>query len=286
MFKKIGNLGNFILDLALLQKSELNLLYQLKTICEEEHINYWLNGGSLLGAIKYHGMVPWDDDIDIGMLRSDYDRFVAIVEKRFGSTSRYGIISDLKYNEYGVTWAKFIDHSTKISEDFDFSSGTVFIDIMPFDKVSNHKLTQFTDKLWFHIIDHIIKERCLRITNKHFKYSLLIKMIDLPLNFLTQHWSIQELKQYRYNFITRHSTDMNAIIYMNYASWYQWGYEYVYLDEVSKANKISFSGFQVNIPIKYQEIIKRMYGDIAQTPDETEQKPKHVKAFCELPIDN
>ena len=59
-----------------LKKTQIEILDVVDTFCRENNINYWLDSGTLLGAIRHGGYIPWDDDIDIGMLRKDYDIFL------------------------------------------------------------------------------------------------------------------------------------------------------------------------------------------------------------------
>ena len=77
------------MDDVTLRKVQLELLAMLKDIdqvCSKYQIAYFLDSGTLLGAIRHQGFIPWDDDLDIGMLRSDYDRFSAIAQKELGDS--------------------------------------------------------------------------------------------------------------------------------------------------------------------------------------------------------
>lgn len=60
------------------QKIMLQILCATDKICTEHHLTYWLEGGTLLGAVRHHGFIPWDDDMDISMPRKDYEQFLKI----------------------------------------------------------------------------------------------------------------------------------------------------------------------------------------------------------------
>ena len=57
-----------------LKKIQINILDQVADFCNKNDISYWLDCGTLLGAVRHKGYIPWDDDVDIGMFRSDFDR--------------------------------------------------------------------------------------------------------------------------------------------------------------------------------------------------------------------
>lgn len=72
-------------DIRDLQMIELNIAKAFTSICEKYHLHYYMLGGTLLGAIRHHGFIPWDDDMDLGMPRPDYEFFIKVAQKELPS---------------------------------------------------------------------------------------------------------------------------------------------------------------------------------------------------------
>ena len=76
------------LSLEEMKKIELEMIEDIDRFCAENDIDYFLCGGSLLGAVRHKGFIPWDDDIDIGMTRENYDKFLKLYKKLFNEISK------------------------------------------------------------------------------------------------------------------------------------------------------------------------------------------------------
>ena len=72
-------------ELSSLQRQDLEILKEFQRICEANHLKYFVVAGSMLGAVRHHGFIPWDDDIDVAMPRADYDRFLEIAPAQLNS---------------------------------------------------------------------------------------------------------------------------------------------------------------------------------------------------------
>ena len=120
------------LNLEQLKKVEFNILLEIDRFCREHGIRYSLAGGTLLGAVRHKGFIPWDDDIDICMTRDQYDRFISLFSQE---TGRYRVITYKNNPQYKYLFAKVVDTHTKLVEDHNFpvDGMGVFVDIFPID---------------------------------------------------------------------------------------------------------------------------------------------------------
>ena len=88
-----------------LQKVQLMMLKDLIKICDDNNITYFLDSGTLLGAIRHGGFIPWDDDIDIIMFRKDFEKLNSIMDR---NDEKYDFFNVLNENTYFYTWGRFI----------------------------------------------------------------------------------------------------------------------------------------------------------------------------------
>ena len=125
-----------------LKKVELNILIDVAKFCDDNGIRYYLAGGTLLGAVRHGGFIPWDDDIDILMPRPDYIKFLNLYNKK---KSTY-IVKAIEIDQsYWRTFAKVIDLRTYLCEKsirIPKKDNGVFIDIFPVDGLPKSKLRQ------------------------------------------------------------------------------------------------------------------------------------------------
>lgn len=140
-----------------IKQIEYELLCKIDKVCKENDISYSLTGGTLIGAIRHNGFIPWDDDIDIQMPRKDYMRFLDICAKNDVGFDAMSIYSNPKYTEL---FAKAVDRDTLLvevnREKRGYDQG-VYVDIFPVDGMG-----------------HTLKEAKRRYYRKAFQRELLV----------------------------------------------------------------------------------------------------------------
>lgn len=125
------------IELAELKKIELDILCEIHRICQEQNIRYSLAAGTLLGAVRHGGFIPWDDDIDIFMPRPDYDRFIEFCKS---NPIGFNIICSETNEKYKYLFAKAMARNTIIIEDFsnpDNIEMGIYVDIFPIDGLAD-----------------------------------------------------------------------------------------------------------------------------------------------------
>ena len=121
----------------------LEILDAISDVCERNGISWYLAAGTALGAARHHGFIPWDDDIDVGMMREDYDRFIEIAPREL--PERFELLSPGKTADYAPLLSKVCIRGTRFWTDETMYYGLeqgIFVDIWPRDRVSADPVVQ------------------------------------------------------------------------------------------------------------------------------------------------
>lgn len=140
-----------------LQRYELEILKEVARICEENDIQYYIYGGTLLGAVRHSGFIPWDDDIDIVMPRKDYLRFLDIAKDKLGD--KYFCQTCFNDKEYPMLFAKVRRENSYIVEEKwekKRMHAGIYIDILPLYGIPDNL---FLEKCFLHLFS-VVHQAC------------------------------------------------------------------------------------------------------------------------------
>ena len=145
------------------QKVILEMIIDIDKLCKENNITYCLTGGSTLGAIRHGGFIPWDDDMDIAMTRSEYKKFLKVLDKKLDK-EKYVVHCFEKNHKYDVTWPamKIRKKNTYLKETNSLlfnkckDCDGVFIDVFIYDHLSKHTILDFPLRFLNQIIGNLI----------------------------------------------------------------------------------------------------------------------------------
>ena len=137
------------IELAELQDLVFGIFVEFDRICRKHGIGYSMEGGTLLGAVKYNNFVPWDDDIDVIMLRGEYEKFLKVAPAELDS--KYFLQSYNNVPQFPLNYAKLCYNGAKIC-DYDYShlngmNHGIFIDIFPIDNVREKTLRRHCSRV-------------------------------------------------------------------------------------------------------------------------------------------
>lgn len=248
-----------------LWKYELEILDEIVRICDTNKLEYFLIYGSLLGAVRHKGFIPWDDDIDIGMLRKDYNRFIEICIKGDMNNSFY-IQHQKNDKSYWLPYTKIRRNYTKFllnNNNINSSHDGVFVDVFPFDNVPREK--SIIGHLIVIIINRILwplmyYKKLNDISNERLRVKIFVK--------LTNRVCLDKIN----NLIQSISSIMNSFKTDYIFNSYNYPFKAFSLNEFYPLNKKIFNGKLYYTPGNYDYVLKKCYGDYHKLPDLEDQK--------------
>lgn len=267
-------------DLKKLQDLELEMMLKIDEICKKNNLTYYLMGGTLIGAVRHQGFIPWDDDIDIGMPRPDYERFMKIAKKELGN--EFGILTPYDTEGYQFTFSRVINKKMKIlyKNNMKLKKWNIWIDIFPLDSMPKNKIL-FTFRKYL-----LLYRRCMVMLSAFEDVVSLEKrkrpfygniMIWVGKNFHLS--SILDTKKQIMKFeksIKRYPFEKGPYM-VNVMGRYK--FKTVFLREVyGSPFYLSFEGHMLRVPEQYDYFLRRLYGDYMQLPSDN-QKNQHKIEF-------
>lgn len=244
----------------------LNILKDVASFCDDNALTYYLTGGTLIGAIRHKGFIPWDDDIDIAMPRPDYERFIGLYKQ----SGKYAICAPSDPNSWYV-WTKVYDASTvKYEGSIDYNRFKplgVDIDVFPLDGQpdANH----------FKDFEKDTKKRVRLYSWLHFarapfnRLSFKGKIVGLICRSIGKDYFIKRYINSSKQLDFYHSEMVGFMT--PYSKTKHHHRKEIFEDKV----KVPFEDAEFWAPIGYDEYLRNLYGDYMKLPPEDKQKTHH-----------
>ena len=246
-------------DGSLLRRQQmrmLEILLEVDRICKRHRIRYWLSSGTLIGAARHGGFIPWDDDLDIEMMREDYDRLMEILPSELPTTM--ALQAHQTDSTYFFFYAKIRDRRSLLAEgnnyDRMWKEQGIYIDIFPLEKqpIAIHKISEKTVghmyKIWRTSKDDATSIKSV-MRWFHFNQRIVFPILRLLCRLS------------RTNVITSGM----GIPYHNPR----------FANDIFPLTTLNFEGIDLPVPHDYDHMLRLMYGDYTKLPSE-----KNITTHC------
>ena len=247
-----------------IKKCELSILLEFDRFCKKNKLTYFLTFGTLLGAIRHKGFIPWDDDIDVSMPRPDYEKFYELTKNKRISENIEMTTYRKCLNRISYPFIKLFDITTIVEENGKSTRGKshIWIDVFPIDGFSNDEKTNT------HFLEKIARLR----------RALFFAINDVTManssSFLR--FFIKKIKQFFYRcslFLICKKIDLQSQKYsyetaelVGCIAWSIYGNREIISKSHYSTSECNFEGYTFSAPKGWHEYLSNLYGEYMQLP--------------------
>ena len=257
-------------NLRKVQLIQLEIAKEVKRICEENGIEYYLTAGTCLGAVRHKGFIPWDDDLDIGMLRDQYEKFCRIAPQKLDP--KYCFQSWNLDDRFAAPYGKVRKNGTVYQESKAAEGGNngIFVDIIVYDNVPRDHVMLHLLKLY--ILERLILMKCkYRPWREDDRINWLSRLFYLPFQFLCCFFSHSFLTK-KFEKIAKNIDNSSQKVYTQLGERNFYCFQRSWMEQTVE---VPFEDDTFRIPASYHEYMTAAYGDYMKLPPEDQRENRH-----------
>lgn len=248
------------------QEAELDILQKIDAICRRHGLTYFGIGGTALGAVRHQGFIPWDDDIDVGMPRKDYEAFLQIAARELPEgyfIQHFSTEPDspFYFTKIRKSGTRFVEYYVK---DMDIHQG-IFVDIFPFDNVPKNKTVCNLHFRFCRFLYQLYLCRSLstaydtRFTQAQSRKGKIRKVLHTLLLPIPKGWIYGLLNRSVQMFNGRDTRELSHIVRRRLR---------VYLEDLYPIRHLPFGPYEMPVPNNYDTYLKAQFGNYETLPPE------------------
>jgi lipopolysaccharide cholinephosphotransferase len=257
---------------AKVQKVNLEIFDYFRDVCKKLNIKYILLAGSTLGAVRHKGFIPWDDDLDVGILRSDYDRLLDYLMNTAEKSPFFLQCYNTDKN-YAHGYAKILKKGTYIEENTIpnvLARRGIFIDIFPLDNYPENGRKKL-DSVLLKLTNIELHTRMKYNENVPLQKKIIHKIISAMFIFVNS----DKLVKLREKIATKYGNKTRYVV--NLFTTYDLKKELIERRYVENPKSILFEGRNVYIQANWQEYLTNLYGNYKKLPPKDKRINSHLK---------
>jgi len=251
---------------------QLKILLEFDRICKKNGIKYNLCGGTLIGCVRHKGFIPWDDDIDVAMLRSEYEKFIEACKADLNPDFFLQCPQTDKQFPFGVKLMLKGTEFVASSRNENLENKGILIDVLAYDNIPDNRISRFFYCNWFHVILRIYFRRYGFHPHPHKLYQrLAFNFFDLLFKFYSTEKLGMKLNNYCKKYANKKTKEVTILGGV-------WGYKkekHLY-ETVTNLTTGIFEGYELSIPVNYDLLLTEQYGDYMKLPPEEKRVIRHT----------